>query len=63
MTVQPPFGSLSVTTSLTVPVIVPPVPAYYNHPQTVAEVNRHVAGKVLSQFGLGGVTEWNGMDG
>ena len=44
-------------------VIVPPVPAYYNHPQTVAEVNRHVAGKVLSQFGLGAVTEWNGMDG
>lgn len=44
-------------------VIVPPVPAYYNHPGTVAEVNRHVAGKVLSQFGLGAVTEWNGMDG
>ena len=44
-------------------VILPPVPAYYNHPQTVAEVNRHVAGKVLSQFGLGTVTEWNGMDG
>lgn len=44
-------------------VILPPVPAYYNHPQTVAEVNRHVAGKVLSQFGLGSVAEWNGMDG
>ena len=44
-------------------VIVPPVPAYYNHPQTVAEVNRHVAKKVLSQFGLGAVTEWTGMDG
>lgn len=44
-------------------VILPPVPAYYNHPQTVAEVNRHVAQKVLAQFGLGAVTEWKGMDG
>lgn len=43
-------------------VIVPPVPAYYNHPATVAEINAHVAGKVLSQFGLGEVREWNGMD-
>ena len=43
-------------------VVIPPVPAYYNHPQTVEDVNRHVAGKVLSQFGLGAVTEWNGME-
>lgn len=43
-------------------VIIPPVPAYYNHPQTIGDVNRQVAGKVLAQFGLGGVREWNGMD-
>lgn len=42
-------------------VVIPPVPAYYNHPQTVADVNRQVAGKVLSQFGLGEVAEWTGM--
>lgn len=42
-------------------VVIPPVPAYYNHPETVTEVNRHVAGKVLAQFELGAVQEWNGM--
>lgn len=44
-------------------VIIPPVPAYYNRPKTVEDVNRHIAGKVLSQFSLGAVTEWTGMDG
>lgn len=42
-------------------VIIPPVPAYYNHPTTVEDVNRHIAGKILSQFGLGEVEEWTGM--
>lgn len=42
-------------------VVIPPVPAYYNHPTTVDEVNRHIAGKVLSQFDLGEVQEWQGM--
>lgn len=42
-------------------VVIPPVPAYYNHPTTVEEVNRHIAGKVLSQFDLGEVQEWQGM--
>lgn len=42
-------------------VIIPPVPAYYNHPQTIEDVNRHIAGKVLSQFGLETVPEWQGM--
>ena len=42
-------------------VIIPPVPAYYNHPETVADVNRQVAQKVLGQFGLGAVPEWTGM--
>ena len=44
-------------------VVIPPVPAYYNRPQTVEEVNRHVAGKILARFGLGEVPEWDGMDG
>ncbi len=43
-------------------VIVPPVPAYYNHPETIGDVNRHIAEKVLSQFGLGRVPEWTGME-
>ena len=43
-------------------VVIPPVPAYYNHPQTVEDVNRLIAEKVLSQFGLDEVPEWTGMD-
>lgn len=41
--------------------IIPPVPAYYERPETVAEVDRHVAEKVLARFGLGAVPEWTGM--
>lgn len=45
-------------------VIVPPVPAYYAHPQTVEDVNRRIAAKVLSLFGLEGddIPEWGGLD-
>ena len=43
-------------------VVIPPVPAYYNHPTTMEELNHHVAGKVLSQFGIGSVPEWMGME-
>lgn len=42
-------------------VVIPPVPAYYNYPVTVADVNRYIARKVLSQFDLGEVPEWNGL--
>lgn len=42
--------------------IIPPVPAYYNHPATIEDVNRQVASKVLSRFGLGAVREWQGME-
>ncbi len=42
-------------------VVIPPVPAYYNHPTTIEDVNRHIAEKVLSQFDLGEVREWTGM--
>lgn len=41
--------------------IIPPVPAYYNHPQTIEDVNRQIAEKVLSRFHLGQVPEWRGM--
>ena len=40
--------------------IVPPVPAWYNHPKTIDDVNRQIAHKVLSRFGLGEVPEWTG---
>ena len=43
--------------------IIPPVPAYYNHPKTIEDVNRQVAEKVLSRFRLGQVPEWTGMPG
>ena len=43
--------------------IIPPVPAYYNHPKTIEDVNRQVAEKVLSRFRLGQVPEWMGMPG
>ena len=43
--------------------IIPPVPAYYNHPKTIEDVNRQVAQKVLSRFQLGAVPEWTGMNG
>ena len=41
--------------------ILPPVPAYYNHPKTIDDVNRQIARKVLSRFCLGEVPEWTGM--
>ena len=33
-------------------VVVPPVPAYYNHPETIGDVNRHIAGKLLELLEL-----------
>lgn len=33
-------------------VIVPPVLSYYNHPETLEDCTRHIAGKILDQFGL-----------
>lgn len=43
-------------------VVIPPVPAYYNHPETIEDVNRQIAQKVLAQFDLGAVPEWRGID-
>lgn len=61
-----PFGTVHLRNLLTASelgaVVIPPVPAYYNHPKTVEDVNAQIAGKVLSQFGLGTVREWTGME-
>ncbi|MCL5501400.1 4-hydroxy-3-polyprenylbenzoate decarboxylase [Phytobacter palmae] len=32
--------------------MVPPMPAYYNHPQTVDDITQHIVTRVLDQFGL-----------
>ena len=44
-------------------VVVPPVPAYYNHPRTIEDVNRHIVAKVLELLGLEGprTPEWKGL--
>jgi 4-hydroxy-3-polyprenylbenzoate decarboxylase len=43
-------------------VIFPPVPAFYNHPQSLEDVVTHVATRVLDQFGIHLETtrRWNG---
>lgn len=33
-------------------VILPPVLSYYNHPDTLEDCTRHIAGKILDQFGF-----------
>jgi 4-hydroxy-3-polyprenylbenzoate decarboxylase len=33
-------------------VLVPPMPAFYNHPESVADVVDHIVSRVLDQFGL-----------
>lgn len=45
-------------------VILPPVISYYNHPETVEDCSRHIAGKVLDQFDLEaeGYRRWAGME-
>jgi len=44
-------------------VILPPVPAFYNHPQDIDDIVNHVAGRVLDQFEihLDVVNRWSGM--
>jgi 4-hydroxy-3-polyprenylbenzoate decarboxylase len=43
-------------------VILPPVPAFYNHPGTLDDVVDHTVARVLDQFGLetGGAPRWSG---
>ncbi len=44
-------------------VILPPVPAFYNHPRDIDDIVNHVAGRVLDQFEihLDVVNRWSGM--
>ena len=44
-------------------VIFPPVPAFYNRPQTVDDLVNHIVGRLLDQFGLEmpGVNRWAGF--
>jgi polyprenyl P-hydroxybenzoate/phenylacrylic acid decarboxylase-like protein len=40
------------TVTLAGGVILPPVPAFYHDPKTIDDLLRHLAGKVLDQFGI-----------
>jgi len=43
---------------------VPPMPAFYNHPQCVGDIIDHVAMRVLDQFGIEAPVDtprWSGL--
>jgi len=44
-------------------IVAPPLPAFYNHPQTLDDLINHAVGRVLDLFGLdvGLVKRWEGM--
>jgi 4-hydroxy-3-polyprenylbenzoate decarboxylase len=44
-------------------IIAPPLPAFYNHPQSIDDIVNHSVGRVLDLFGLdvGLVKRWEGM--
>lgn len=44
-------------------VVMPPVPAFYNRPQTISEIVDHLVGRVLDQFGIDAhiAPRWTGM--
>jgi 4-hydroxy-3-polyprenylbenzoate decarboxylase len=46
-------------------VVLPPMPAFYNHPRTVDDVVDHTVSRVLDQFGVevSGVERWSGEMG
>ncbi|MET9535474.1 MULTISPECIES: non-oxidative hydroxyarylic acid decarboxylases subunit B [unclassified Streptomyces] len=46
-------------------VVMPPVPAFYNRPSTIADVVEHIVARVLDQFDLDMPTaqRWQGMKG
>lgn len=43
-------------------VILPPLPAFYNHPQTIDDIVNHSVARMLDQFGLEmpGAARWSG---
>lgn len=44
-------------------VILPPVPAFYNHPQTVGDIIEHIAYRTIDQLGiiLPELNRWDGL--
>ena len=46
-------------------VVLPPMPAFYNHPRTVDDIVDHTVSRVLDQFGLAveGAVRWSGEMG
>lgn len=44
-------------------VILPPVPAFYNQPQTLDDIVNHIVGRLLDQFGLEApnMNRWSGF--
>ena len=46
-------------------VVLPPMPAFYNHPRTVDDIVDHTVSRVLDQFGLevSGTERWSGEMG
>ena len=46
-------------------VVLPPVPAFYHHPQTIDDIVDHTVARVLDQFGVqvSGVERWAGEMG
>jgi polyprenyl P-hydroxybenzoate/phenylacrylic acid decarboxylase-like protein len=40
------------TVTLAGATVLPPVPAFYHQPETIEDLLRHTAGKVLDQFGI-----------
>ncbi len=44
-------------------IMVPPVPAFYNHPKTIDDIVNHTVGRVLDLFSIdaGVVKRWEGM--
>jgi len=46
-------------------VVLPPMPAFYNHPQTIDDVVEHTVARILDQFGLElpDTTRWSGEMG
>ena len=42
--------------------VLPPMPAFYNHPQSVDDIVNHIAARVLDQFGIAapGAKRWDG---
>lgn len=45
-------------------VVLPPMPAFYNSPQTIQDLVNHTVGRILDQFGIGTdlTKRWNGIE-